>query len=66
MGFEQFGDAPSNQGGAALAGVEGRNLGVLGADDTALVIVEYGPVLGAGKVVLGKLGRRARVDHGVE
>ena len=47
-----------------LARIEGRDLHVLGADHAALVVVEHRPVDGAGQVVFGELGRRARVDDG--
>ena len=58
MGGDVFGD----QRRTAFFGVKGTDLLVFGADALAFLVVQAGPVHGAGQVIFGVFGLAAGVD----
>jgi len=65
-GFKVMRDVAGDEGGADLAGGEGRDLLVNRADPGAFLVGQGGQVERAGDMILGKFGRRADVDHVIE
>ena len=66
LGLDMARDIARHQRRAALARVEGRDLLVFGADESAFLVVQHRPVDGARQPVFGKFALAARVDDGVE
>ena len=59
-------DIACGDGGAHATRLEDGDLGVVRADLGPLGIVQHRQVDGSGQVVLGKLGRRAHINDGIE
>src|SRR5262249_34707362 len=64
--FDDRGDVACGKWSAEAFRLERGALRVHGAHERALLVVEHRRVHGAGQVVLGVLGRTARIDHIVE